>query len=278
MRDTLRIRLEDLRQGHLKELFLILEEVFNELGIDFYVLGALARDTWFAREGLDSRTTRDIDYALYVFSGEQYEEALNKLVENHGFESLDDSPFRLQTPFGYTIDLIPFGEISIDEKVIPDERWERPVFVNGFEEIFKKGTVSVEVDEGQLNYNVATLSAIVLLKLIAFDDRPEHRPQDPGDIVDIIHSFFDIESGVIYEHHTDLFERDLELHEYASIVIGREIKDILEENQALRERVLHILSLNEGTQQRMAEAMAKGSTTLEQVERWFELIKEGIEE
>ncbi len=35
----------------------------------------------------------------------------------------------------------------------------------------------------------ATLPAIVLLKLIAYDDRPEHRIKDPGDIAGIIYYF-----------------------------------------------------------------------------------------
>ena len=47
---------------------------------------------------------------------------------------------------------------------------------------------------------------------------------------------------MIYEDHNDLFDRELELHEYAAIVIGREIKEILTENEGLKERIHHILS------------------------------------
>ena len=271
MRDSLHIKLEDLRQENLKDLFEIVEKVFSEL------IGALARDTWYAKDELESRTTRDVDFALYVFSGDQYQRALDQLVEEYQFEAIKNVPFRLRTPFGYTVDLIPFGEINIDDAVMPNEDWDRPVFVNGFEEVFKKGTVSVEVNDDTLTYNVATLAAIVLLKLISFDDRPEKRAQDPQDIADIIKCFFNIESEVIYEHHNDLFERDMELHEYAAIVIGREINDILVENEELKKRVLHILSLKEKTQQKMAEAMVTKEITLEQVNRWITLIKEGIE-
>ena len=124
-----------------------------------------------------------------MFSGEQYQEALDMLVTVLGFETIKHVPFRLTSPFGYTVDLIPFGEISIDERVLPDTGWDRPVFVNGFEEIFKKATVPVEVRDEPVQYKVATLAAIVLLKLIAFDDRPEHRTQDPQDIADIIEAF-----------------------------------------------------------------------------------------
>lgn len=277
MRDSLKIRLADLRQDQLKELFLILEEVFSNLEIEFYVFGAVARDTWYAKEDRASRTTRDIDFALYVFSGEQYQKALDILVADYGFKFIKNVPFRLTTPFGYTVDLIPFGEISIDDRVLPDPSWDRPVFVNGFEEIFKKATVPVEVQDEPIQYKVATLAAIVLLKLIAFDDRPEHRTQDPQDIADIIEAFFDIENEVIYEEHNDLFERDLELHEYAAIVIGREIKKIFTENEGLKERIHHILSFSEITQQHMAEGMVSETRTLAQVHRWFALINEGIE-
>lgn len=43
MRKPLKINLEDLRQNQLKDLFVIVEQVFAELEIEFYVLGAVAR-------------------------------------------------------------------------------------------------------------------------------------------------------------------------------------------------------------------------------------------
>lgn len=274
----LNIKLEDLRQQNLKELFKILEDVFTEFEVEFYILGAMARDAWYAKRKIGSRTTRDVDFALYVSTQEQYDEIVKRLINKHGLSEIKGVPFRLQTPFGYTIDLIPFGEISIDDAVLPDETWDRPIFVNGFKETFEHALVPVEVeDESSFTFQVASLASIVLLKLIAYDDRPEMRNTDPADISDIILHFFDIESEVIYEDHNDLFERDLELHEIAAVVIGREINEILSTNKALRDRVLRILSLENKTQQQMAEAMVWNGITLEQVELWFDLIREGVE-
>lgn len=274
----LNIKLEDLRQQNLKELFKILESVLIEFEVEFYILGAMARDAWYAKRQIGSRTTCDVDFALYVSTQEQYDEIVKQLINKHGFSEIKGIPFRLQTPFGYTIDLIPFGEISIDEAVLPDETWDRPIFVNGFKETFEHALVPVEVeDDSSLTFKVASLASIVLLKLIAYDDRPEMRNTDPADISDIIMHFFDIESEVIYEDHNDLFSRDLELHEIAAIVMGREISSILSTNKALRNRVLRIMSLEDRTQKRMAEAMARNGITLEQVERWFQLIREGVE-
>jgi predicted nucleotidyltransferase len=274
----LNIKLEDLRQENLKQLFGILEDIFIEADVEFYIVGALARDAWYAKRQIGSRTTRDVDFAVYIFTQKQYDKIVERLTNDYEFSEIKDTPFKLQTPFGFTIDLIPFGEISIDEAILPDETWDRPVFVNGLKETFEHGLVPVEVEEDtKLTFRVASLASIVLLKLIAYDDRPERRNTDPADITDIILNFFDIESEVIYEDHNDLFNRDLELHEIAAVVIGREISKILSTNKALRDRVVKLLSLEKRTQQKMVESMARSGITLEQVEYWFELIREGVE-
>lgn len=256
---------------------MILEEVFVDLRIEFYILGALARDSWYAKENIDSRTTRDVDFALYLLSQDQYDDLFKKLIEEHGFSKVKDDPFRLKTPFGITIDLIPFGEISIDKAIIPDETWDRPVFVNGFKEIFEKATVPVEVEDMPLKFQIATLAAILLMKLISYDDRPEKRTQDPQDIAEIILNYFEIEKEMIWEHHHELFNYYSNLNEIATVVIGRELKDILNDNKALKERVLRILSLQDRTQQKMTEAMVREERTLEEVEHWLKLIRQEIE-
>ena len=278
MRKPLQIKLEDLRQDQLKELLQIVEKAFILCGVDFYLLGAIARDTWYAKEQIDSPATRDVDFAVYISEESKYAEVLEELISNHGFSEIKDVPFRLQTPFTFTIDIIPFGEISLDEAVIPDEGWDRPIFVNGFEEIFRKATIRVKDEDDDLEFKVATLPAILLLKLIAYDDRPEKRTQDPKDIVQIIENYFEVEKEMIWEDHNDLFDEDSELIEIGARVIGREINQIISDNRKLKERVLNILSLEDRVQKNMVEAMVYGDLTLDEVEGWLTLIKEEIEE
>jgi predicted nucleotidyltransferase len=277
MREPLQIKLEDLRQDQLKELLQVVEKVFMKCDVDFYLLGAIARDTWYAKEQIESPATRDVDFAVYISEKEKYDEILGELINNHGFSEIKDVPFRLQTPFTFTIDIIPFGEISIDDAVIPDENWDRPIFVNGFEEIFRKATIQVKNEDDDLDFKVATLPAILLLKLIAYDDRPEKRTQDPQDIVQIIENYFEVEKEMIWEEHHDLFDEDSELIEIGARVIGREINQIISENRTLKKRVMNILSLKEKVQKTMAEAMVYGDLTLDKVESWLTLIKEEIE-
>lgn len=277
MRKPLQIKLKDLRQDQLKELLQVVEKVFKKCDVDFYLLGAIARDTWYAKEQIASRATRDVDFAVYISEKSKYAEVFEELISKHGFSEIKDVPFRLQTPFTFTIDIIPFGEISIDDAVVPDEGWDRPIFVNGFEEIFSKATIQVKDEDDDLEFKVATLPAILLLKLIAYDDRPEKRTQDPQDIVQIIENYFEVEKEMIWEEHHDLFDEESELIEIGARVIGREINQIISENRTLKERVLNILSLEKQVQKNMAEAMVYGDLTLDNVDGWLTLIKEEIE-
>jgi predicted nucleotidyltransferase len=243
MRKPLKIKLADIRQEQLKELMQTLEQVFADCGVDFYLLGALARDAWYAREQIRSRATRDVDVAVYVPGEKQFNVVIEQLTEDHGFRKAQGDLYRLYTPFGFPVDLIPFGEISIDDKLQPAIGSEKPVFINGFREIYELATVQVQTDEHNLQFRVATLPAIILLKLISYDDRPEKRSQDPLDIAEIIENYFEIEKELIWEHHSDLFDDDSELTDISAVVIGRQLKQITIHNLKLKERICTIVSL-----------------------------------
>jgi hypothetical protein len=43
------MNLSDIREGELKEVFDVLEEAFHDNQIDFYLIGALARNIWYSR-------------------------------------------------------------------------------------------------------------------------------------------------------------------------------------------------------------------------------------
>jgi predicted nucleotidyltransferase len=74
-------------------------------------------------------------------------------------------------------------------------------------EVYKSGTTELTLQTGH-HFNIATLPSIVLLKLIAFDDRPENRFKDPRNIINIILHFFDLQAELIYSQHSDLFAGD----------------------------------------------------------------------
>lgn len=237
------MNLSDLRAGELKELFDALEEAFEKTNVDFYIIGALAKDVWYARGNKSMRQTKDVDIAVLVSSAEDYEKVREYLKTNKHFTDARSNSFVMISDKGLQVDLLPFGAIEIDEGVdIPGEGLSH-IYVNGFSEVYQAGTTDMELGTGHY-FKIATLPAIVLLKLIAFDDRPEQRTKDARDIAGIIDHFFDLQTDLIYTEHSDLFENEQESQEFEDIsatVIGKEIKKICETNKPLLARLQRIL-------------------------------------
>jgi predicted nucleotidyltransferase len=271
MPNSYKLKLSSLNQDGLKEVIETLEVVFEAFKVDFYIIGALARDVWFSKEKIKSRATKDVGLAVFILKPGAYEEIKSTLIEKHNFKEVKTNAFALLTPYGYPVDLLPFGSVEIDEAVEIEGEGLTNVHVNGFKEIYQHGIAPILTEDG-ITFKIASLASIVLLKLIAYDDRPEIRTQDIKDVAIIINHYFHVESDLIYEKHNDLFENeDLELVDIAAIVIGREMKSILNTNEALKDRVLGILSLTEKQLKKIPELMAQ--TGKFSMVRWLELLK-----
>ncbi len=235
--------LNEIREGELKEVFSALEEAFAATGTDFYIIGALARDVWYARGEKSFRGTKDVDFAVLVGSHEEYDAVRNYLKEHSHFQDTKENSFVMVTPKGIQVDILPFGEIEIDDGITVTGEGMTSIKVNGFNEVYQSGTAEIELITGH-HFKVATLSSIVLLKFIAFDDRPERRTKDARDIANIIDHFFDLQADLIYGKHVDLFKDENDprtLQDISAVVIGREIKEICAGNARLLERLQKIL-------------------------------------
>lgn len=147
--------------------------------------------------------------------------------------------------------------------------------------MFESGTERLELETGHA-FQVATLPSIVLLKLISYDDRPEQRLKDPGDITSIIQNYFDLQSDNIYENHTDLFDNaDFTLQKAGARIIGREIKTIIESNTVLKRRITDILinHINQADESVFIRNMQTGDNfVLSIAVDWLNEILKGITE
>jgi predicted nucleotidyltransferase len=230
-----------IKRDELKLVFDILEEAFKTLGIDFYLIGAIARDQWFAQKDIRARVTKDIDFAVFVSSEDQYQE-LREYLKDHDYADTRENAFVLISPEGMQIDILPFGAIATIDGVKIAGEGMTTIQVDGFEEVFGAGTAAVTLGTGHV-FKAATLSGIVLLKLVAYDDRPEKRLKDAADIAGILQHFFDLHADLIFEEHNDLFDEtiDRDLTEIAAIVVGREMKKICGSNTALLKRLQQIV-------------------------------------
>jgi predicted nucleotidyltransferase len=249
MTTMLNFSFKNFDSDELPSLFAALKRTFDAAEIPFYLIGARARDVWFL-PNKKSRITRDVDWIAASEENATFEEIRRQLIQNEHFTETK-TPYTLISPKGMTVDLLPFIHNS-----------ERSL--EGLKEVFERGTEGVKFDDGA-TYQIATLPAIVLLKFIAWDDRPEHRLKDLDDISLIFDYYFDLNEEDIYDNHNDLFG-DKELNEIAVFVIGRKIKHILHDSEPLKERLTHILTGKRATiSQRMAVNNSKSESEITQI-------------
>lgn len=262
-----------MRHAELKHIFDILEKAFENLGIDYYLIGALARQVWYEKADIDFRTTKDIDYAALIGNHEEYDKVKEYLITNERFTESRENAFVLISPDGIQVDILPFGEIEDDGSVDITGTGMTSIRVDGMKEVYNTGTETIEFETGNV-FKVATLPAIALLKFIAYDDRPEQRQKDVTDISNLLKHFFNISSDHIYRYHNDLFgEEESSLEHIGAIVIGREMRKIANDNEALVGRLESILTKHIDSQERSSfiKLMIRG--TDENVEAMVEILK-----
>lgn len=245
---TYKISYEQIRQNPLiSSLLTDLEEGFAKFGLDYFLVGATARDVWISgiHFKIPGRATKDLDFAVLINDKGIYEQLKEYLAKEKGFQPSAENAFLLIYKERIQVDLIPFGAIEDeDRKVTVEGTGYTTVHVPGFAEIYSAGLPEMDL-EGKHQFKFCTLPGIVILKLLAWDDRPETRQSDILDISDILHHYFSMQDNEIWENHFDLFTGDnTDLLHVAARVMGREMRKIVIKNEALFQRMDGILERN----------------------------------
>lgn len=86
---------------------------------------------------------------------------------------------------------------------------------------------------------------MVILKLIAWSDRPEERQNDLSDILKIIQHYYNLVWDEIVEKHYDTLAKDpFDQKIIAAEVLGRNSRLYLQKSEAISMRVLKVLESN----------------------------------
>ena len=202
-----------------------------EAGTEAFLIGAQARDLWLYPK-ISSRVTKDIDWVVGANDNNVYQKVHNFLVQKAGFQKSNSNPFKLIDPNGIQLDLLPMASDELAHFV-------------GLREILEFGSEKLLVD-GQI-FRVATLPAIVLLKLIAWENLPEYRTKDLEDIYLLLQEHFDADFDRILENHLDLFDAfgQSQLQSLGAYALGREISKILKYAPTIKKQLLAILTQKE---------------------------------
>lgn len=227
---------ERLKNEGLKETFDVLESAFKKYGIDYYLIGARARDLWTNHIDLkEKRTTEDVDFCIYINEHKQYRNLVADLLSKYGFKRDEKQPYRFY--FQGTIDIIPFGGIEKDGEVFLDEP-PTELSVSGT----KEAVAHAKVVEG--NFKVVTLPGLCVLKLIAFNEKPDSRAKDLQDFYFLLENYGEIAGEQLFDgaDYEDLVGEDFELSIASAKMLGRQIKNISQGNEDLLNKLKQILN------------------------------------
>ncbi len=267
---------EALGNEYLQNIISDTIEAAGELGINFFGVGALARNVWYVENDRIARGTKDVDFGVYIPDVETYSALKSKLIKDYKYIQSSENAFCLISPYEIPVDFLPFGEIENQGKVLIDGKGLTTIKLDGFNEVYNKGIRQVEI--GSQRINICTIPSVVLLKLIAYDDRPEQRTKDPLDVSSIIIEYPHIESDLLWEEYSHLYDQNFSHEEIGTIVLGNEVRKLIEQNKELLGRVLRIVQDGIELKSYLAARMIIDSTkeTVEEKQHLLKLLKQGI--
>lgn len=242
-------------------------------GIDFFVVGALARDLILEhRHGITSaRSTRDVDIAIGVADWDEYRRLATRLIEEHGFREMD-RPHRLGAPSGTPLDLIPFGAIETSDRAIgwpPDEAFVLSTV--GFSEVYDFSLTGII--DGEYGIRIASLPGIGILKLLAWRDRHHKTDKDAQDFCSVVRNYIDVIGMALYDEHDDLVDDAFDEPIASARMLGRDSRPILRRSDKLQDEIRKLLK--EQTQDLHASRLARamGRRCIYEMDRRFRCLE-----
>lgn len=232
MRNIYKTNFEQIKNAY-KNIFDALERALKLFDVDFYLIGAKSRDVWINHLDLNIRTTRDIDYSVFVKDRETWNQLTEYLINSEGFERDKKEPYRFY--LGEIVDLIPFGGLEENGEVVLDNP-STEISVFGCKEVTEEAIIM----EG--GYKVISLPGLCILKLIAWDEKPGIRNKDLEDFLFIMNNYSEIAGELLYEGtYDDLIEGDFEMAVASARMLGRHMKPLLNKNLSLNTNITKIL-------------------------------------
>jgi len=236
----------DILNPLVAEMLKTMGTVFQKFGVDYYLVGALARDIRLSahEDYAAKRRTKDVDIAVLLDDEKQFYAIKEALIATGDFKESAVKAIKLFYKEAIEVDLLPFGEIETeDRKLQLSHHALLSMDMSGFKEVYPF-VDKLTIAEG-LTLDVCTLEGLVILKLIANEDNPS-RTKDITDIEHFIEVYFELTSDEIYSEHMDVMELyDTNVREYLQLVsariIGRKMKSILQEHDETAGHIKTIL-------------------------------------
>jgi predicted nucleotidyltransferase len=207
------------------EILKLIDESAKSLQIDFFVIGATARDIIFnmVHNIKSFRATNDIDFSIRIKTWDEFEKLTNSLIKK-GFAK-SNIVHRFQYKSIPSIDIVPFGKISTPEtSIIWPDKQSKEMNVLGFEECFADSEDMKVSSNPDLIIKIASVRGLVIMKLIAWKDGFPSRSRDALDILYIIKNYIEAgNSERLFKENNDLVDDNFDFELTGAILLGRDI-------------------------------------------------------
>ena len=254
-------------------LYEALTKVTSSLGIQFFLVGATARDTILEKGfGIHAaRATLDVDIGVRVSGWNEFDRLQQALLDTGHFARTREMQ-RLSYRGEVFVDIVPFGGTTD-----PDHKLSWPpdhdfiLSTVGFEEAYQAAQLVRVRARPPLDIRVASPAGLAILKIVAWADRPAERNKDAHDLAHIMENYLDADNYErLMENHRDLAsDDDFDYAKAGSRLLGRDMARIVSpETKAMIQETLRRETAEEG-EYRLVRQIVKYSA-LQQEEGRFE--------
>lgn len=234
---------------NILETLTIVTTVADDLQIPAFIVGATARDLileYVYQAGI-RRATDDIDFGVAVESWEQYEKLKSALISTGKFRDDSKMEQRLWQGRGINemkIDLVPYGGIESPVGTVTFPPTEFEMNTKGFAEAYQNCLKIKIRDDSEIR--LVSLPGLVMLKFVAYDDRPFERQADLQDIWYVMTKYLDAgNEDRLYQDSDLLTDENFNFRTVGARLLGRDLAKIL--NDQTKKIVLKYLSEDENS-------------------------------
>jgi predicted nucleotidyltransferase len=263
------------------------DRVARQLRVDYFVLGATARDiVLYGVFGIPpERGTLDVDLAVAVRDWSQFEQVKAALVTTGEFTAEQATPHRLfrrddRLKQSHLLDVLPFGGVEdASHKIVWPPELSVVMNVAGYREALEAAQ-EVEIALGFV-VRVASLPGLAVLKVLAWADRGIEDPRDATDLVTIMRRYAEAgNEDRLYGEEADVL--DTVAHNVGLAgprLLGRDAGRIIAD--ATREQLFALLR-DDAVVQRLVKDMARAIRGVEdsitEAEMLLAQFRSGLEE
>ena len=210
------------------EVLRYIQDATKKMGVSYLVIGGKAIDLLLHNvHGLPTyRPTIDMDFIIALGSWKKFDYLKNLMLETGNFRIDSNKYHRLIYKGEMPIDLLPFGKLEKPSGILswpPDG--DMIMNVSGFRDI-NSAAEEIKLVKNKTVMRVASLPGLVLLKLLAWNDRFESK--DEQDIAILLCKYnMTLSEDRLYEDEELLRLAGFDMETVGAALLGRDARSIL---------------------------------------------------